>query len=221
MDLTPSPAKHCQEKPPKCTKNLLTNFQDLEANSCVNRSLEPSAGPTSGTKQSSAPSAGRNTGKNFQAIEASPCLYGAPAPFTAHTSGPTPTSNISNLFARSAGYSVNTIGQMPVNRVDTLEARVSPGQKVEGEFEGVEKDSDYPEVISRGQEKIFTRSYSRYETDLKDTYHSDIPSSQMFYPPMSEAWISGFNVGSGVAAQVYCWGCRNFGFIVPSTALAQ
>ena len=137
-------------------------------------------------------------------------------------SGPITTPNHSHSLAQSPGCSVTTDGHMPDNRVDTLEARVSPGQEQEeeGELEGA-KNGDYSEVISRGQEKIFTRSYSRYETDLKDTYHSDIPSSQMFYPPMSEAWISGFNVGSGVAAQVYCWGCRNFGFIVPSTALAQ
>ena len=65
-DVTPNPVKHCQDKRPKCTKNLLTNFQNLEANSCFNRS--------------SAPSAGRKSSQMFQGLEASPCLYGTPFP---------------------------------------------------------------------------------------------------------------------------------------------
>ena len=72
-----------------------------------------------------------------------------------------------------------------------------------------------------------------YETDQRDIFHEHPTSTTIsqtqwggewptsFYPPMSEAWISGYNVGRGVAAQAYCWGCKSFGVIVPSTALVQ
>ena len=35
-------------------------------------------------------------------------------------------------------------------------------------------------------------------------------------PHISEAWLSGYRNGLGVASQVYCWGCRNYGYIVPA-----
>lgn len=239
MDVTPGPDKQWHEKPPKCSKNLLTNFQGLEASPCFSRSPAPSTACTSSTTPSPnssmslhiAQSPGRTPVTTSQMPANGTGSYGAHAPQAQRvdyspSNSLKPAVGLSNQD-RNVEHVASGNGLFQCQSENTV--------SWESEFEGVKNIGDYPKVISSGHENLFSLSHSRYETDQRDILPPRIPSTTTpqtqsqwggewqtsVYPPMSEAFMSGYSVGLGVAAQVYCWGCNSFGVIVPSTALAH
>ena len=103
------------------------------------------------------------------------------------------------------------------------------GGYVESEMEKFQNNGTGLKVVSSNKNSSML-SHSRSESEqghqsvpltpfsTQDTYRG---GGEPFHvnPQISEAWISGYRNGLGVAAQVFCWGCQNYGYIVPAIAV--
>ena len=64
-----------------------------------------------------------------------------------------------------------------------------------------------PRFVEQGYESVFQSPSSQ------DSYMKG--GEQLSVNPQSEAWLNGYRNGLGVAANVFCWGCLRYGYVVP------
>jgi len=156
-------------------------------------------------------------------------------PFLPHDTMPLCKENLIGDFTRLESPDQKPVHSPTSNSLKPAVAGVrgiqgceKEGHVKESEMEKFQNDGAVLKVVSSNQNSSML-SHPRSESDH---WHQSVPTTSfstqdtskgggeqiIVNPQISEAWISGYRNGLGVAAQVFCWGCQNYGYIVPAIA---
>ena len=93
-----------------------------------------------------------------------------------------------------------------------------PGGVEESLSDGIPNNTDQL-VVSSSQEKFMLSHPRSVEQVVQPSFTDDTymrgGKEISVNTQISEAWLNGYRKGVGFSAQVFCWGCNRYGYIVP------